>query len=255
MPNCCFHRTLTPTAAVLFTALTARAQLPGDVSIEVAVIRPHPTAVMHNNFRFAKNRFELEDQPLLKMISFAYALNLHQIVGAPTWVEQDHWDMSGTTNLVEDATIPQEQQIIRQLLVERFGLQFHKEQRQLPAYALQSIKQRPTLHLAADPAAQPLEWTDGHDWVRTENYRSSTMADFLLIKQLFMDRPLVDQTGLTARYDFALTYSYGDIPSTAPDAPPVMSTAMKEQLGLKFEPVKASVDVMIIDHIGSPTPN
>ena len=81
------------------------------------------------------------------------------------------------------------------------------------------------------------------------------MAYFLLIKQLFMDRPLVDQTGLAGLYDFKLTYSYGDAPSTDADALPTMFTAIKEQLGLKFQPVKASVDVMVIDHIGKPTAN
>ena len=69
-----------------------------------------------------------------------------------------------------------------------------------------------------------------------------------------MDRPLVDQTGLSGRYDFRLTYSYGDAPTSDADAPP-MFTAIKEQLGLRFEPVKASVDVMVLDHIGKPTAN
>lgn len=81
------------------------------------------------------------------------------------------------------------------------------------------------------------------------------MADFLIIKQLFMDRPLVDQTGLTGRYDFKLTYSYGDAPSADADTPPSMFTAIKEQLGLRFEPVRTSVDVIVIDHIEKPAPN
>jgi len=241
--------------AVVFSALGAAAQSTGNVSIEVAVVKPHPAAVMHNNFEFSKDRFVLEDQPILKMIAFAYALNPRQVVGAPGWVSEEHWDMSGKTNLTEDATLPQEQAIIRQLLVERFGLRFHKDKREMPVYALRVVKDQPKLPVAANPAAQPLEVTDGHDWVRTENYRSSTMEYFLTIKQLFMDRPLVDQTGLTGRYDFELTYSYGDTPSMDADAPPPMFTAMKEQLGLKFEPVKASVEVMVVDHIAKPTAN
>ncbi len=249
-----FCRNPLVSALLGLSALGAAAQSTGDVSIEVAVVRPHPPAVMHNNFSFAKNRFTLEDQPLLKLIAFAYSLNPRQVVGAPGWVSENHWDMSGTTSLTKDATLPQEQQLIRQLLVERFGLQFHKEKREMPAYALQVVKGQPKLAVAADPAAQPLEWTQGHDGVRTENYRSSSMADFLIIKQLFMDRPLVDQTGLSERYDFKLTYSYGDAPTADADEPP-MFTAIKEQLGLRFEPVKASVDVMVLDHIGRPTAN
>jgi uncharacterized protein (TIGR03435 family) len=249
------YRNLSVIAVSVLAALGVAAQSTSNASIEVAVVRPHASAVMHNNFSFAKNRFELEDQPLLKLIAFAYSLNPRQIVGADGWVSGDHWDMSGTTNLTEDATLPQEQQLIRQLLVERFGLQFHQEKREMPAYALQVVKDQPKLAVAADPSAQPLEWTDGHVGVRTENYRSNSMADFLVVKQLFMDRPLVDQTSLSARYDFKLTYSYGDTPSTDADAPPTMFTAIKEQLGLKFEPVKASVNVMVIDHIAKPSAN
>jgi uncharacterized protein (TIGR03435 family) len=248
-------RDLPVVAVFVLSTLGATAQSTDSASVEVAVVKPHPSAVMHNNFSFVKDRFELEDQPLLKLIAFAYSLNPRQIVGAPGWVSENHWDMSGKTNLTEDATRPQEQQVIRQLLVERFGLQFHQEKREMPSYALRVVKDQAKLAVAADPAAQPLEWTEGHDWVRTENYRSSTMADFLIVKQLFMDRPLVDQTGLTGRYDFKLTSSYGDAPSTDADAPPPMFTAIKEQLGLKFEPVKAPVEVMIIDHIGMPTEN
>lgn len=242
------------TAVGVLSAVGAAAQSKSEVSIEVSVVRPHPSAVMHNNFSFAKNRFELEDQPLLKLIAFAYSLNPRQIVGASGWISEDHWDISGETDLTKDATLPQEQQIIRQLLVERFGLQFHREKRELPSYALQVVKDKPKLAVATDPAAQPLEWSEGHGWVRTENYRSSSIADFLIIKQLFMDRPLVDQTGLSGRYDFKLTYSYGDAPADDVDAPP-MFTAIKEQLGLRFEPVKALVEVMVIDHIGKPTAN
>jgi uncharacterized protein (TIGR03435 family) len=250
-------------AAVLFpAALGVRAQTTAhqnqmDAAIEVAVVRPHPAAVMHNNFSFQRNRFELEDQPLLKLIAFAYSLNARQVVSAPRWVEEKHWDMSGTTNLTADATLPQEQQLVRQLLKERFGLQFHREKREMPAYALQVVNGQPKLTAAADPSMQPLEWTQGRDWQRTENYRSSTMTDFILIKQLLMDRPLVDQTGLKGRYDFKLTYSYGDAPNVDADAdaPPTQFTAIKEQLGLKFEPVKAPVDALVIDSIEQPTAN
>ncbi len=250
-------RDLFVTAGFAFFVRGATAQSTGDVSIEVAVVKLHPSAVQHNNFSFTKNRFELEDQPLLKLIAFAYSLNPRQVVGASGWVSEDHWDMSGTANLTEDATLPQEQQLIRQLLVERFGLQFHREKREMPAYALQIVKNQPKLAVAADAALQPLEWTDGDAVVRTENYRSNSMVDFLIVKQLFMDRPLVDQTGLAGRYDFKLTYSHGDVPSAErdADAPPTMFTAIKEQLGLKFEPVKASVNVMVIDQIRRPTAN
>jgi uncharacterized protein (TIGR03435 family) len=108
---------------------------------------------------------------------------------------------------------------------------------------------------AANSRGQPLERTNGRDGQRTEDFTSSSIAYFLTIRQLFMDRPLVDQTGLKGIYDFKLTHSYGDVPSGDADAPPSIFTAIKEQLGLKFEPVKTAVDVMVIDHIEQPSAN
>jgi uncharacterized protein (TIGR03435 family) len=70
-----------------------------------------------------------------------------------------------------------------------------------------------------------------------------------------MDRPLVDQTALTGPYDFKLTYSYDVAPEAGADAAPTIFTAIKEQLGLKFEPMKAPVEAFVIDHIERPTPN
>jgi len=226
-----------------------------DAVIEVSVVKPHLSAVVHNNWRFSKNRFELEDQPMMKMIAYAYSLNPHQIVNAPGWVADEHYDMSGKTNLTTDATVAQQQELLRQLLKERFGLQFHRETRDMPAYALQIVKGQPKLTPAANADAQPLEFTDGHGWERTENFRSYSMTDFVVMQQLFMERPLVDQTGLAGRYDFKLTYSYGTPPDASADVVPTIFTAIKEQLGLKFEPVKAPVEAFVIDHIERPTPN
>jgi uncharacterized protein (TIGR03435 family) len=82
-----------------------------------------------------------------------------------------------------------------------------------------------------------------------------------------MDKPVVDQTGLTGRYDFTLNWTPDDsqfipmgwktTPPSADDpaAPPNLYVALEEQLGLKMEPVGATVRVMVIDHIEEPSGN
>jgi uncharacterized protein (TIGR03435 family) len=81
-----------------------------------------------------------------------------------------------------------------------------------------------------------------------------------------MDKPVVDQTGLTERYDFTLNWTpdpgqfpgRGGNPPPATDdanAPPGLYTAITEQLGLKLESSKANVDVMVIDQVEKPSPN
>jgi uncharacterized protein (TIGR03435 family) len=85
-----------------------------------------------------------------------------------------------------------------------------------------------------------------------------------------MDRPVVDHTGLTDRYDFHLKWtpddsqfaqwraSNGPVQAPAgddPNAPPSLWTAMPEQLGLKMESGQAMDDVIVIDHVDHPSPN
>ena len=78
--------------------------------------------------------------------------------------------------------------------------------------------------------------------------------------------PVVDQTGLTGRYDFTLNWTpdesqfavlggYHAPAEEDPNAPPSLSTAIQEQLGLKLENTKAKVDTFVIDHLEKPTAN
>lgn len=76
---------------------------------------------------------------------------------------------------------------------------------------------------------------------------------------LFLERPLVDHTGLTGKYDFTLGYRFKEDPGGAatdkPDAVPGLFTAVQEELGLKFVATKTAVEVLVIDHIDRPTRN
>ena len=73
--------------------------------------------------------------------------------------------------------------------------------------------------------------------------------------QLIADRPVVDETGLQGRFDFTLRWQPEDTPATEADAPPMLFTAMEEQLGLKLQPKKGAVDVMVIDKVARPSAN
>jgi uncharacterized protein (TIGR03435 family) len=81
-----------------------------------------------------------------------------------------------------------------------------------------------------------------------------------------MDRPVIDQTGLAGRYDFALNWTpddsqFGGMPGKMPpptdntNPPPNLYTAIQEQIGLKLDATKAPADVMVIDHVEKPSEN
>ena len=92
------------------------------------------------------------------------------------------------------------------------------------------------------------------------------MSQFTAVLQNSMDRPVVDQTGLSERYDFTLNFTpdpaqatlLGGPPAPAgdnPDAAPGLFAAFQQQLGLKLEPTRAPVDVMVIDKVQKPSEN
>lgn len=223
-------------------------------SIEVAVIKPHDPSSYHNSFSFSGDRFSLDDQTVSRLIAFAWAINQNQIVDAPNWIRDEHYDMDGKTSAQADPTIPEEQQMIRKIFADRFGLGFHREKRELAVYALVVAKGGPRLAPASQPNAQPIQHNEGHGMQTTRSFTSAAISDFVLTMQFFLDRPIVDQTGLTGRYDFKLTYTYADASSSEPDAPPLF-TALQEQLGLKFQPTKAETDVFVVDHVERPSAN
>ncbi len=93
------------------------------------------------------------------------------------------------------------------------------------------------------------------------------MEDFTgLMQSVVLDRPVLDQTGLTAKYDFSLSWTPDDSqfgglaakvppPTDGSNAPPALYTAIQEQIGLKLDATKAPAEVLVIDHVEKPSEN
>jgi uncharacterized protein (TIGR03435 family) len=199
------------------------------------------------------------------LITFAYSLQTKEILNAPSWMDEKY-DVDGTPDVEGQPNIKQMRMLIADALVQRFGLKFHTEQREMSAYALTVAKGGPKLAVTADRPSSPGNFIfRGLGQLTVTN---STMKDFCHgMQEAVMDKPVVDQTGLTDRYDFNLNWTPdqsqfasfgGHIPPPNPDdpnAPPSLFTALQEQLGLAMGVTKANVDVMVIDHIDKPSAN
>ena len=224
-------------------------------SFAVATIKPHDPASSRQGFDAEGDRFTIRNQRLASLMMFAYSIGKHQIVDAPAWVVTDCYDIEGTTDTPGEPSLRQQQEMLQKLLAERFQLKFHRDKRELSVYAIRVVESGAKLKPAANPDAQPDQEGDGHGTEQTMTYTSATIADFAFGEQFFFDRPIVDQTGLKGRYDFSIRYTYDEVRTTDPNAPPGLFTAVQEQLGLKFEPTKAPVDVFVIDHVEPPSAN
>lgn len=215
---------------------------------------------------------------LKALLMKAYSLRYEQISG-PAWIESARYDLTASVRL--GATSEQINQMLRNLLTERFNLAFHHETKDLPLFELVRTKKRTKLMEASaggDPARTnkpapsdnkgfpeiPAERTTGlwdmHNAGRVRVVgRNQPISELIRALGNQAGRPVVDKTALTGRYDFVLEYAEVPgavgtigIPSSialAPpdaDAPP-LTTAIEEQLGLKLKPAKGALDVIIID--------
>jgi len=204
---------------------------------------------------------------LADLMMFAYSVQMKQIVGAPSWIEHDRYDINATPDQEGAPTADQVRIMIRKLLADRFQLKFHHDKRQLSAFVLTVGKDGPRL-----TPAQPngnlhgvgIQAAKTGAMLFANNSPVSAFTNFL--QSLVLDRPVVDQTGLTGKYDMTVTFTMDDsffnghppaFPKPADDVEPAPSLfdAIQQQLGLKLTPEKTQVDVLAIDHVEKPSDN
>jgi len=222
-------------------------------SFAVATIKPHDPASNSQGFHNAGDRISIRNESITSLMMFAYSINKHQVIDLPAWAETSSYDIEGKTDIAGEPNLRQQQEMIQNLLADRFHLKMHRDQRELPVYAIQVAKGGAKLTAAAKPEDQPNQQGYSHGTEMTQTYTNCSIPNFILGMQFFLDRPVVDQTGLTGHYDFTFHYTADEVHATDPNAPPGLFTAVQEQLGLKFEPTKAPVEVFAIDHLEMPT--
>jgi uncharacterized protein (TIGR03435 family) len=226
-------------------------------AFEVATIKPSNPDQPGNYFQVRGRNFVVHNESLASLIEFAYGVQAKQIVNAPDWVDKDKYDIHAVPDGEGQPNSRQWKTMLQKLLADRFALTFHHEKRELAVFALTVGKDGPK-NLAVNPSAGPLPglFFAGTPGGISLPARNATMAEFAQVMQeAVLDRPVVDQTGLTPRYDFMLKWApdesqFGGHPPPAsddPSAPPNLFTAVQEQLGLKLEAVKLPVDVIVID--------
>ena len=200
------------------------------------------------------------------LITFAYGLHAKQIVNAPDWFATDKFDLDGVPDTEGQPSSKQMKLLIQSALTDRFHLTFHRDERELSVYAITVAKGGPKLTETIHKPSDPVNFL--YRKLGQLMVTNATIKDFCDGMQgSALDKPVVDHTGLTARYDFTLDWTPDDsqfaqfgprppAPATEdPNAPPSLSTAMQEQLGLKIDATKASALVFVIDKVEKSSAN
>lgn len=240
---------------------------------EVASVKPSNSNERMNYGLRADGLFGT-NMPAKGWIQIAYGVKEFQIVG-PDWISNEKFDI--TAKAEKAASARQKLLMLQALLAERFQLKLHEETKEASVYALvidrKGLKMKPSKDqtlFAGDypdgsPDGRPLSGAGPGD-LGPGKLVGESMPMTVLLNLLAgpLDRPVLNQTGLTGRYHVDLHYipgsgqappADGDRELPKDDSAATLFTAMQEQLGLRLVATKGPVKMLIIDHIERPVAN
>jgi uncharacterized protein (TIGR03435 family) len=254
-------------------AQTAAAEAP---AFEVATVRENKSGDTRMHIEVQPGgRFNAVNMTLWQILSIAYPVDGRfrdeiQLTGGPAWIRSARFDIVAKTegsptldtnkpgaNVTDGdrSAVERIRLMLQRFVAERFNLTLHHEWRELPIYELVIANTGATLgpHLRkaqADCASNcgSIRRIGPDKVVGTQVSMGSiahTMSDWVR-------RTVVDRTGIAGPLDFTLTWSSDAAPDSSA---PSIFTAVQEQLGLKLEPARGPVDVLVVDSAERPRPD
>lgn len=262
-------------------------------TFDVASIKPNNSQNQRAGYMFDPGgRFVAHNESVRNLVTTAYQLAAGHMAADAKWDRLLSENFDVETEAKGNPSIEQMRLMLRSLLRDRFKLTVHSETRQLPIYALKLSKPGQTglqLILNSDtsncvdptrgvasplpgPGETPLSYCGMFSISRRPEGLIGTGTKIPMDKLVawlggYLDRPLLDDTGLKGNFDVKLEFASPQepdalhsppTPTTAdPDASafPAMSTALREQLGLRLEATTGPVQTLVIDHVEEPLPN
>ena len=276
-------------AILIATTAAVPAQEPGRLAgFEAASIKPHTSDDRGLRVEARAARFVANNAAVTHIMEYAFGVRSDQILGGPEWVRSERFDIEA---VVPQGTPPEDvPRMARQLLRDRFQLAVGEDTREQPILALQKARDdgrlgpalvpnptdcavvlatrraggpnRPTA-FGERPVCGLFQFTmfqEGKGVVITLKGGAATLAELNERLAGLLRRSIVDRTGLTGRFDFDLQF----VPDPAAGAAAAagaaelgvsMFTAVQEQLGLRLQPDRGPVAVLIIDQVARPSEN
>jgi uncharacterized protein (TIGR03435 family) len=277
-------------AIISATAEVLAVQVPATPAFEVASVKPAAREVLlQRGFQcgFGPGGRFMGLGTLQWLIACAYRIPAaragQEIAGGPKWLDEDLFAIAATSPANH---VPPSQSeglaMLRTLLADRFKLVVHREAKDVPMWALVVARRdgrlgpqlRPTTadcaawiadgrRGAPPPSPDVTKLPCGRGMVNASAIRNSamTLSQFANLLSPRVERPVQDRTGLEGNFYVDLQWRLEPGPPGPPDAglpdrlPSSIFTALQEQLGLKLESTRGSVNLLVIDHAEPPTPN
>jgi len=224
--------------------------------------------------------FEATEVTVEALVEMAYRVQHSWLIqGGPSWFRSEEFDIQAQAGsaanqelrgLSPDQGAAVKHRMLQALLADRFRLALHQETKALPGYALVIAKNGPKL-----PEASGIEGVEGQWGGNAQGLLSFRRAPMATLAEFLSDRlgcVVVDHTGLKGDYNFTFQWTsvqteaetsagqegakqVANNPHALVASEPSLFAAIQEQLGLKLEPAKNPVEVLVIDHIEKPSLN
>ena len=264
---------------------SALASVQESPRFDVASVKPGKPVLDQVRIQFTADGFIAENTPPLVLIEVAFGVKENQILGLPNWAKTDTFDIlakvsSAGAGDLRNLAFEQRQRMIIPLLTDRFSLRVHHENKEGPVYELVVAKGGPKLkeigeaffHDGTSPQVglekeKPSMLFVGAGKIVGQGASISSFVNAL--SGLNLGRPIIDKTNLTGKYDFKLQWTQdmgvdADVGGAARGSKPIDSspasfpplfTALQEQMGLKLESRRGTIDAIVVDAIEKPSPN
>jgi uncharacterized protein (TIGR03435 family) len=260
-------------ATTLMTVGGAIGQVSFTPQFEAASIKLNPSMALRHVLLPPKGgRLSTRNAPLRLLIQNAYHVQTFQVSGGPEWMNSAGYDLEAKAE-----GNPSQSQIwlmLQSLLEDRFKLKVHRETKELPVYALTAAKNGLKL-----PKPKEGDCTPSPCGNATVAFETATglsvqagqvaMAEFIKVLSNIIERPIVDRTGFTEKFDVHLGFAYDEATGGLPnprragdsgqpaelESSPSIMIALQQQLGLKLEASKGPVEILVIDHVERPSEN
>jgi uncharacterized protein (TIGR03435 family) len=242
-----------------------------SLKFEVATLKDSPPGEPGAGIRPLPGgqRYEAVNLTLKGIMVAAYRVKADQIVGGPSWIDTDRFDMNAKAE--RSSNIEELHAMLRNLLKEQFKLEFHRETKELPIYSLSLDRGGPKLQphdaqnsgdprIDIEPDPHP-----GGFLKMVWHARFSPVDYFAFRLGQIMDRPVIDRTRLKGGFDFNLAFTR-DLPpgmqegalingAQVDTSGPTIFEAVQKQLGLRLDRQKGPAEIIVVDRAEKPVAN
>jgi uncharacterized protein (TIGR03435 family) len=254
---------------LLLLMVSASLAQTAPLSFEVTSIRPNRSGETQGAVYFQPGRFVAQNATVKMLVAYAYGLKDFQISGGPKWIDSDRFDIVGK----EDETVSAARQklpwkqyreqlglMVQAMLADRFQLRVVHQPREASILALLVAPGGPKL-VGSERKGYEADFRGGRGRLAAAGVSLAQLADALSWMPEVGSRKVVDETGIEGTFDLTLNWSWeespdnGGPPITVQPNAPTMFTAIREQLGLRFQAKQGSLDYVVIERVEQPSEN